>query len=315
MSDHKTKVLIIGSGPAGYTAGIYTARAGLEPIIVSGYQAGGQLTTTTEIENFPAFPDPIQGTELMERMKSQCKNLGVRINHEHIKEIDVTSRPFKAMTDSGKTFTADTIIAATGASPQNLGSEGENKFRGFGVSYCATCDGFFYRNRDVIVVGGGNAAAIEALHLAETSKSVTLIHRRNELRAEKIMADRLMAHPKIKLEWDTVITEIIGQDTPRSMTGVKVRNVKSNQERTIEAEGIFIAIGYRPNTEIFKGKIDLDESGYIITDENSTKTSLEGIFAAGDVANPRYKQAILAAAKGCEAALDVEEYIKSVRQD
>ena len=309
MSEYNTKLLIIGSGPAGYTAGIYAKRSGINPLLVSGMQLGGQLTTTTDIENFPGFPDPISGTELMERMMKQTENLGVEIISDHINDIDFSKRPFVLRGDN-HTYKADSLILSTGASAKKANIEGEEKFWGFGVSACATCDGFFYRGKDVAVVGGGNAAIVEALHLTHFAKSVTLIHRRDKLRAEQVMIDRVLNNPKIVVEWDSVVEEITGTEKPLSVTGIRIKNVKTNQLKEVALDGVFIAIGHQPNTDLFKGKLELDEQGYIIT-KNGTQTSVEGVFAAGDVTNPKYKQAVIAAGMGCEASLDVEHYLSN----
>ncbi|MDD4557220.1 MAG: thioredoxin-disulfide reductase [Alphaproteobacteria bacterium] len=309
MSEYRTKLLIIGSGPAGYTAGIYAVRSGLSPLIVSGYQVGGQLTTTTDVENFPAFPEPINGTELMERMQKQCQNLGVEMVNDQIIEADFSKNPFLLKSEQ-HTYVAESVIISTGASAKKAGILGEEKFWGFGVSACATCDGFFYRGKDVAVVGGGNAAIVEALHLTHFAKSVTLIHRRDSLRAEKVMIERVLNNPKITVEWDSVVEEIYGEEQPRSVTGIKLRNVKTKQAKDIKLDGVFIAIGHQPNTDLFKAQLALDEQGYILT-QNNTKTSVAGVFAAGDVTNPKYKQAVIAASMGCEAALDAETYLNN----
>lgn len=309
MSEYNTKLLIIGSGPAGYTAGIYAKRSGINPLLVSGMQLGGQLTTTTDIENFPGFPNPISGTELMERMMQQTQNLGVDIISDHINEIDFSKSPFTLKGDN-HTYVAESLIISTGASAKKANIVGEEKFWGFGVSACATCDGFFYRGKDVAVVGGGNAAIVEALHLTHFAKSVTLIHRRDKLRAEQVMIDRVLNNPKINVEWDSVVEEITGTEKPLSVTGIKIKNVKTNQVKDVALDGVFIAIGHQPNTDIFRGKLELDEQGYIVT-KNGTETSVKGVFAAGDVTNPKYKQAVIAAGMGCEAALDVEHYLNN----
>lgn len=303
------QVLIIGSGPAGYTAAIYVSRSGIKPGVITGFQTGGQLTQTTEIENFPGFPKPILGAELMDRMSQQCLNLGTEFIVDQVKSIDFNTRPFKITTDGAKTFTADTVIIATGSSAKKSGIMGEDKFWGYGVSACATCDGFFYRGKDVAVIGGGNAAVIEALHLSHIANSVTLVHRRDELRAEKIMTERVLSNPKIHTEWDTIAEEIYGNEKPLGVTGIKLKNVKTNATKDLAVDGVFIAIGHQPNTSAFTD-IDLDPIGYIRTKHPlSTETNIEGVFAAGDVIGPRYKQAITAAASGCEAALDAVAYI------
>ena len=312
MSDYTTKMLIIGSGPAGYTAGIYAVRSGLDPIIVSGSQLGGQLTITTEIENFPGFPNPISGPQLMEDMRQQALNLGVQMIEDQITEVNFQTRPFVCKSENGNSFTADTVIIATGASARWLGIPSENKFRGFGVSGCATCDGFFYRNRDVAVVGGGNTAVDEAIYLTNFAKSVTLIHRRDELRADKVLQERLFKNPKIKVEWDSVVDEVLGQETPLGVTGVRLKNTKSGETKDIAIEGLFIAIGHKPNTTIFKDSLKLDDEGYIITHPDSCQTDISGVFAAGDVQSGHFRQAIMAAGAGCQACLEAEKYLASL---
>ena len=312
MENYKTKMLIIGSGPAGYTAGIYAVRSGLDPIIVSGSQLGGQLTITTEIENFPGFPNPISGPQLMEDMRQQALNLGVKIIEDQITEVNFQARPFVCKSENGNIFTADTVIIATGASARWLGLPSENKFRGFGVSGCATCDGFFYRNRDVAVVGGGNTAVDEAIYLTNFAKSVTLIHRRNELRADKVLQERLLKNPKIKVEWNSVVDEVLGQETPLGVTGVRLKDTQTGTTKDIAVEGLFIAIGHKPNTAIFKDALKLDEEGYIITQTNSCQTDIAGVFAAGDVQSGHFRQAIIAAGAGCQACLEAEKYLASL---
>ncbi len=312
MSDYKTKMLIIGSGPAGYTAGIYAVRSGLDPIIVSGSQLGGQLTITTEIENFPGFPKPVSGPQLMEDMRQQALNLGVQMIEDQITEVNFQTRPFVCKSENGNSFTADTVIIATGASARWLGIPSENKFRGFGVSGCATCDGFFYRNRDVAVVGGGNTAVDEAIYLTNFAKSVTLIHRRDELRADKVLQERLFKNPKIKVEWNSVVDEVLGQDTPLGVTGVRLKNTQTGATKDIAVEGLFIAIGHKPNTAIFKDSLKLDAEGYIITHPDSCQTDIAGVFAAGDVQSGHFRQAIIAAGAGCQACLEAEKYLASL---
>ncbi len=308
MTEYKTKMLIIGSGPAGYTAGIYAARSGLNPILVSGNQEGGQLTITTEIENFPGFPEPIGGLELMQRMKQQAENVGVTLVSDLIRHVDFSSRPFVCTSENGNTFIADSVIIATGAAARWLGLESEKKFLGFGVSGCATCDGFFYRGRDVAVVGGGNTAADEALYLANIAKSVTLIHRRDELRADKVMQERVLKNEKIKVEWNSVVDEVLGE-MPKGVTGAILKNVKTGEKKEIKVDGIFIAIGHHPNTDLFKGILDMNEEGYLITKPDSCQTNIEGVFAAGDVQNPNFRQAIVAAGSGCIASLEAEKFL------
>lgn len=309
MAEYKTKVLIIGSGPAGYTAGIYAARAGLNPVLVSGNQIGGQLTITTEIENFPGFPEPIGGQELMQRMKEQAQNVGVTIIDDIISEVDFSKAPYHCNSAANNLYCGDTVIIATGASARWLGLESEKKFLGFGVSGCATCDGFFYRGKDVAVVGGGNTAAEEALYLTTFAKSVTLIHRRDSLRADKLMQQRLQNNKKINIEWDSVVEEVVGTKNPLSVNGVIIKNVKTDRTTKLNVDGLFIAIGHHPNTELFKGLLELDNDGYIVTKHDSCETSIPGIFAAGDVQNANFRQAVVAAGTGCMAALEAEKYL------
>ena len=308
MTEYRTKMLIIGSGPAGYTAGIYAARSGLNPILVSGNQEGGQLTITTEIENFPGFPEPIGGLELMQRIKQQAENVGVTLVTDLIRKVDFSSRPFVCTSENGNTFIADSVIIATGASARWLGLESEKKFLGYGVSGCATCDGFFYRGRDVAVVGGGNTAADEALYLANIAKSVTLIHRRDELRADKVMQERILKNEKIKVEWNSVVDEVLGE-MPKGVTGAVLKNVKTGEKKEIKVDGIFIAIGHHPNTDLFKGVLDMNEEGYLITKADSCQTNIEGVFAAGDVQSPNFRQAVVAAGSGCIASLEAEKFL------
>ena len=309
MEKHQSKVLIIGSGPAGYTAGIYTARAGLEPIMVSGSQPGGQLTLTTNIENFPGFANSTDGNALMLAMREQALNLGVKIIEDTITEVNFAQNPFVCKSES-KEFQADSIIISTGASARWLGLESEEKFRGFGISSCATCDGFFYRNKEVVVIGGGNTAVEDALLLSKFAKHVTLIHRRDSLRADAASQKRLFANEKISIIWDSVVTEFLGTEQPRSLTGIMVKNIKTNEVKEMKIDGVFVAVGNHPNTELFKGQLDLSDEGYIITAPDSTKTSIEGVFAAGDVRFGNYRQAIVAAGSGCIAALEAEKFLQ-----
>lgn len=304
----KTKVLIIGSGPAGYSAAIYTARAALDPILISGSQPGGQLTVTTDVENYPGFADVIQGPWLMEQMAAQAKHVGTNIITDHVKSVDFSSRPFKALTEGGVEVIADTIIISTGAQAKWLGLPSEEKYRGFGVSGCATCDGFFYRNKEVIVVGGGNTAVEEALYLTNHASKVTIIHRRDEFRAEKIIQKRLFENPKVNVIWDSVLEEIIG-DEKAGVTAARVKNIKTNEVKDISVHGIFIAIGHSPNTSIFKDAIEMDSEGYIITKPGTTNTNIEGVFAAGDVQDKIYRQAVTAAGTGCMAALQAAKFL------
>ena len=305
-----SKVLIIGSGPAGYTAAIYAARAMLEPTLVAGMQEGGQLTITTEIENYPGFADEIQGPWLMEQMKAQAANVGTKLVSDIITEVDLSSRPFKAKGDSGTDYTADSIIIATGAQARWLGLESEEKFKGFGISACATCDGFFYRGKEVLVIGGGNTAVEEALYLTHHADKVTVIHRRDEFRAEKILQKRLEKNPKIEVIWDTVVEEFTGkQGFPPSVTGAKLRNVKTNDVTDMEADGIFVAIGHSPAVELFKDQLKMEDNGYVWTAPDSTATSIPGVYAAGDVTDDKYRQAVTAAGMGCMAALEAERFL------
>ncbi len=313
MAEYKTKVLIIGSGPAGYTAGIYAARAGMRPVLVSGTQKGGQLTITTDVENFPGFPEPINGSELMQRMHDQAVNVGVTIVEDQISEVYFAENPFILISEGANSYCADSVIIATGASARWLGLPNEEKFRGYGVSGCATCDGFFYRNKDVVVVGGGNTAAEEALYLSGIAKNVTLIHRRDQLRADKVMQDRIKNNPKIQVEWDSVIEDIFGSDTPKGVTGVRIKNLKTDKYKDIEVDGVFIAIGHKPNTEIFKNAVDLDKDGYVVTSPGSCRTSVNGVFAAGDVKDAVYRQAVTAAGSGCQAFLEAQRYLQECK--
>ena len=314
MSDTiHTKVLIIGSGPAGYTAAIYAARANLQPIQVLGIQPGGQLTITTEVENYPGFAEVIQGPWLMEQMKAQAEHVGTQTVTDMITEVDFKARPMVAKSDSGTIYTADTIVIATGAKARWLGIPSEQAFMNKGVSACATCDGFFYRGKKVAVVGGGNTAVEEALFLTNFCEKVTLIHRRDELRAERIMQERLFKNEKIEILWDSTTEEILGDES--GVTGVRVKNVKSGETQDIDVEGFFVAIGHDPATEIFKGKIDMDDEGYIITKPDSTATSLPGVYAAGDVKDKTYRQAVTAAGMGCMAALEADKFIAALEAD
>lgn len=313
MAEYKTKVLIIGSGPAGYTAGIYAARAGLNPILVSGSQVGGQLTITTDVENFPGFPEPIGGNDLMQRMQDQAKNVGVTLVEDIINEVDFHHHPFQCNSEANNLYSADTVIISTGASARWLGLESEKKFLGFGVSACATCDGFFYRGRDVAVVGGGNTAAEEALYLTNFANSVTLIHRRDSLRADKLTQERLMKNNKIKILWDSVIEEVVGTEQPKGVNGLIIKNIKTDAIQKINIDGLFIAIGHHPNTDLFKGILELDSEGYIITKADSCQTNIKGIFAAGDVQDPSFRQAVIAAGTGCIAALEAEKYLNHLK--
>lgn len=310
---HKTKILIIGSGPAGYTAAIYAARANLEPIMVLGREPGGQLTITTDVENYPGFADPIQGPWLMEQMKAQADNVGTKLIHDMITDVDISKRPFVAKSESGAEFIADTVVIATGAKARWLNIPGEKELTGYGVSACATCDGFFFRDQHVAIVGGGNSAVEEALFLTNFAKKVTLIHRRDSLRAEKIMQDRLFAHDKIEVIWDTVVEEVNGTmpggEGMPGLTSIKIRNVKTDESKDFEVDGFFVAIGHDPATELFKGKLDMDDEGYIKKAPDSTKTNVPGVFAAGDVSDKVYRQAVTAAGMGCMAALEADRFL------
>jgi thioredoxin reductase (NADPH) len=305
----RTKALIIGSGPAGLTAAIYAARANLKPVLVQGIQPGGQMTITTDVENYPGFADVIQGPWLMEQMQKQAEHVGTRVMFDNITEIDLSRRPFKAVADSGDIYFGDTVIIATGAQARWLGLPSEQKFRGFGVSACATCDGFFFREKEVVIVGGGNTAVEEAIYLTNHATKVTLVHRRDHLRAEKIMQDRLFRNPKIRVVWDSAVEEVLGSGEPVGVTGVRIRNVKSGQTQEIPCDGFFVAIGHTPSTELFKGKLTLDAEGYLTTRPDSTATEIPGVFAAGDVKDKVFRQAVTAAGMGCMAALEAERFL------
>lgn len=309
LSNLHTKVLIIGSGPAGYTAAIYAARANLKPILVTGMQPGGQLTITTDVENYPGFADVIQGPWLMQQMEEQAKNVGVEIINDHIKEVKIKDKPFSATGESGKTYSADTVIISTGAQARWLGLDSEKKFQGFGVSGCATCDGFFYKNKEVMVVGGGNTAVEEAIYLTNFASKVTLVHRRDSLRAESMLQERLLKNKKIEIVWDSVLEEIMGDENPLGVTGARLKNVKTNKETEMKVDGVFIAIGHVPNTGLFKDYLEMDSENYIVTAPDSTATSVPGIYAAGDVQDKIYRQAVTAAGSGCMAALEAERFI------
>jgi thioredoxin reductase (NADPH) len=303
------KVVIIGSGPAGYTAAIYAARAMLEPILIQGIQPGGQLTITTDVENYPGFADVIQGPWLMEQMEKQATHVGTRIVTDLVNKLDLSQRPFRLTCDSGDVYIAETVILATGAQARWLGLPSETKFQGGGVSACATCDGFFYRNKEVVVVGGGNTAVEEALFLTNHASQVTIVHRRDHFRAERILQERLFKHPKIKVVWDSAIDEICGSENPNKVTHVRLRNVKTGALTDLRTDGVFVAIGHAPATELVAGQIKLKHSGYVETAPNSTATSVPGLFAAGDVADETYRQAVTAAGLGCMAALEAERFL------
>jgi len=303
-----TKVLIIGSGPAGYTAGVYASRAMLEPILVQGIEPGGQLTTTTEVENWPGDTE-VQGPDLMIRMEAHAKAMGCEIIGDIISDLDLSQRPFTAKGDSGAVYTADAVILATGARAKWLGLPSEEKFKGFGVSACATCDGFFYRGQEIVVIGGGNTAVEEALFLTNFASKVTLIHRRDELRAEKILQDRLLKHPKIEPLWFHQLDEVIGTDSPLGVEGVRVKNVKTGEITEIACKGVFVAIGHSPATELVKDVLETHSGGYVVVEPGSTRTSIPGVYAAGDLTDDTYRQAITSAGMGCMAALDAEKFL------
>jgi len=303
------KVVIIGSGPAGYTAAIYAARAMLEPILIQGIQAGGQLTITTDVENYPGFADVIQGPWLMEQMEKQAVHVGTRIVSDLVTRLETAQRPFRLTCDSGDVYLADTVILATGAQARWLGLPSEEKFQGGGVSACATCDGFFYRNKEVVVVGGGNTAVEEALYLTNHASQVTIVHRRDHFRAERILQERLFKHPKIKVVWDSAVDEICGTENPNKVTHLRLKNVKTGALTDVKTDGVFIAIGHAPATELVKDQVKLKRSGYVEVAPNSTATSVPGLFAAGDVADETYRQAVTAAGLGCMAALEAERFL------
>ena len=306
---HLSKVLIVGSGAAGYTAGIYASRANLKPILVRGIQPGGQLTITTDVENYPGFAEAVQGPWLMDQMHEQAVNVGTRMFEDIIVKTDLNQRPFRAIGDGGDIYTGDTVIIATGASARWLGLESEAKFSGFGVSACATCDGFFFRDKPVAVIGGGNTAVEEALFLTNFASHVYLVHRRDELRAEKILQDRLLRNDKVEPVWDSVLDEVLGVEDPLGVTGIRVRNVKSDAQSEIACEGVFIAIGHTPNSDIFKDQLDMDEHGYLLTQPGTVLTSIDGVFATGDVQDKIYRQAVTAAGTGCMGALEAERFL------
>jgi thioredoxin reductase (NADPH) len=308
MTTHHTKLLIIGAGPAGYTAAIYAARANLKPVLVQGMQPGGQLTVTTDVENYPGFADPIQGPWLMEQMQKQAEHVGTVLISDHIKTVEMKQSPFRAMGESGDDYVAETVIIATGAQAKWLGIPSEEKFRGFGVSACATCDGFFYRNKDVAVVGGGNTALEEALYLAGIANSVTLVHRRDSFRGEKILHDRVARNPKIKVIWNSVVDGILGEGNPAVVTGLRLK-ANDGTVSEIKADGLFVAIGHAPATSLFKGQLETDEGGYLLTAPDSTATNIPGVFAAGDVKDKVFRQAVTAAGMGCMAALEAERWL------
>jgi thioredoxin reductase (NADPH) len=309
MGVHHERVVIIGSGPAGYTAAIYAARAMLKPVIIQGIQPGGQLTITTDVENYPGFADVIQGPWLMEQMQKQAEHVGTRVIYDHVAKVDLSARPFRLECESGEVYLAEALIVATGAQAKWLDLPSEQKFRGFGVSACATCDGFFYRNKEVIVVGGGNTAVEEALFLTNFASKVTVVHRRDSFRAERILQDRLFAHPKVEIVWDHAIDEIIGRSDPAAVTTVRLKNVKTGETSERPTDGVFVAIGHAPAVELFVGQLKQKPSGYLWTAPDSTATDIPGVFAAGDVTDDIYRQAVTAAGMGCMAALEAERFL------
>ena len=305
----KTRLLILGSGPAGLTAAIYAARAGLKPVLVHGLQPGGQMTITTDVENYPGFADVIQGPWLMEQMQKQAEHVGTEFVHDIITNVDLARRPFTLTGDSGETYEADALVIATGAQAKWLGLPSEEKFQGFGVSACATCDGFFYRGKDVLVVGGGNTAVEEALYLSGLANKVTLVHRRDELRAEKILQQRLFDKDNVDIVWDHQLDEILGQEDPLGVTGARLKHAKTGETLEVNVDGVFVAIGHKPSTELFVGKLNMNGHGYLETAPDSTATEIPGVFAAGDVTDDIYRQAVTAAGMGCMAALEAEKFL------
>ena len=301
----------MGSGPAGYTAAIYAARAMLKPILVHGTEPGGQMTTTTDVQNYPGYSDVIQGPWLMDQMKDQAKAVGTDMIQDHINKVDLSKKPFKAIGDSGQEYTADSIIISTGAQARWLNLKSEQEYRGFGVSGCATCDGFFFKEKEVAVIGGGNAAVEEAIFLTKFATKVKLIHRRNELRAEKMLQKKLKENKKIEIIWDSVLEEVLGNEKPKGVTGIKIKNVKTNKTTQLNVHGLFIAIGHDPATSLFKGQLDMDKEGYLITKPDSTQTNKPGVFAAGDVKDKVFRQAVTAAGMGCMSALEAEKFLSS----
>lgn len=310
MDTKKTNLLIIGSGPAGYSAAVYAARAALEPTLIQGMQPGGQLTITTDVENYPGFAETIQGPWLMQQMEAQAKNVGANIVYDHVDSVNLSKRPYIAKTSSGVTYEAKSIIISTGAQAKWLGLESEKNYQGFGVSGCATCDGFFFKDKNVVVIGGGNTAVEEALYLTNHAAKVYLVHRREELRAEKLLQKRLFDNSKIEIIWNHTLAEIIGLDDPKEVKSVKLNSTIDNSSMNLDVEGVFIAIGHKPNTDMFNEQLEMDEEGYIITNPDSTKTSKDGVFAAGDVQDKIFRQAITAAGTGCMAALEAEKFIR-----
>ena len=312
MADAKTrhaKLVIVGSGPAGYTTAIYASRAMLSPVLISGFEPGGQLMITTDVENYPGFAEPIQGPWLMEQMRAQAEHVGAELVSDYVTKAELGQRPFRLTCDSGAVWTCDALVIATGAKAKWLGAPSEEKFKGYGVSACATCDGFFYRGKEVIVVGGGNSAVEEALYLANLASKVTVVHRRDSFRSEKILQERLFAHPKIEVIWNSAIDEILGAENPLSVTGVRLKNVQTGATEERKIDGVFIAIGHAPASELFAGQVDMKANGYIKTVPGTTQTNIPGVFAAGDVADDIYRQAVTAAGLGCMAALEAEKFL------
>jgi len=312
MTTKHAKLIILGSGPAGYTAAIYAARAMLEPIVIQGNQPGGQMTITTDVENYPGFAEVVQGPWLMEQMRAQAEHVGTEFIMDHIVKVDLRRRPFRLHGDSGDTYTCDALVIATGAQARWLGLPSEERFKGYGVSACATCDGFFYKGKRVVVVGGGNTAVEEALFLTNFAEKVTLVHRRDSFRAERIMQERLFKNPKVEVVWNSVLDEVVGTDDPRKVTGVKLRNVTTGDTSTLGADGVFVAIGHVPATGLFKDQLEMNPSGYLITEPDSTRTSIPGVFAAGDVKDEVFRQAVTAAGMGCMGALEAERYLSKL---
>ena len=306
------KLVIIGSGPAGYTAAIYAARAMVRPLLLAGFESGGQLMITSDVENYPGFAEPIQGPWLMEQMRSQAEHVGARIESEHVTKLELSKRPFKITCDSGRVVLAETVVLATGAKAKWLGLPSEQHFQGFGVSACATCDGFFFRKKRVVVVGGGNSAVEEALYLSNLAESVTVVHRREGFRAEKILQERLFSKPNVIVKWNVTIDEVMGADAPRSVKAVRLHNVLTGKTETLETDGLFVAIGHAPQTELVKGQVALKPNGYVLTRPGSTATSVDGLFAAGDVADDVFRQAVTAAGLGCMAALEAERWLAAI---
>jgi thioredoxin reductase (NADPH) len=309
MTNKHAKIVILGSGPAGYTAAIYAARAMLKPVVIQGSQPGGQMTITTDVENYPGFADVVQGPWLMEQMRAQAEHVGTEMIMDHIAKVDLDRRPIRLEGDSGDTYTCDALIIATGAQARWLGLASEETFKGYGVSACATCDGFFFKGKEVAVVGGGNTAVEEALFLTNFASKVTIVHRREGFRAEKILQERLFKNPKIEVVWNSVLDEVIGTSDPKTVKGVRLKHVKTGKVSELKVDGVFIAIGHVPATELFKGKLEMNASGYLITQPDSTRTSIPGVFAAGDVKDEVFRQAVTAAGMGCMAALEAERYL------